>query len=335
MAGTWDDFEHGPRRDASEASESVSRKIWLLLELIRNRSVRFDDYAARHEGGKRSFQRDLQQLRTIGRSAGFTIAPLKDGIVRLESYDASLRRLDGARQPLLRLLAELARTLGEPIRGEIGALAESASEGEVFLHVQAPTLVEGSQVAKVYERLKDAWGSRDGQASVRFRYRASRALAAEERIVDPYRVVVRSGRYYLLGYDQRRRDWRLFALDAIVGMPAKAGTVRTPRTIPDEYGSGDVLGFIKGPGRRSDVTVEFSAAVAASATSRQWKRGQVVEKLSGGRARITMSVTGLDEVVRWAFGFGADARVVAPPAAVRAARTLAELLLAAHEPPLV
>ena len=36
-----------------------------------------------------------------------------------------------------------------------------------------------------------------------------------------------SGRYYLVAFDVKQHDWRLFALDAIVGLPAKAGTVRT------------------------------------------------------------------------------------------------------------
>jgi predicted DNA-binding transcriptional regulator YafY len=336
VAREWDEFEHGAARDAGEAAESVARKIWLLLELLRYHSVRLSQYVKLHGRNRRSFQRDLQQLRTIGNTAGFTISKIDtDGVARLEHYDTSLRRLDDARPPLLRLLAELAKTLGEPIRGEIGAIAETAPEGELFLHVQAPTLAEGSHVARVYARLKDAWSSPAGRASVRIRYRTSSAVMVEERTVDPYRVVVRSGRYYLIPYDHGRCGWRVFALDAIVGLPVKAGTIPAGRVIPEEYVSGDVLGFIKGRGKPVEVTVELSAAVAASATSRLWKHDQVVEKLAGGKARITVSVSDPAEVVRWAFGFGADARVVAPEAAVRMARELAERLVAAHEAPSV
>jgi predicted DNA-binding transcriptional regulator YafY len=332
MGEEFDEFDEGRRRDAGEASESVARKIWLLMELLRHRRVSFTEYAALHARDKRSFQRDLQQLRTIGKTAGFAISKLERGdLVKLISYDATLRRLDDARPPLLRLLAELARSLGEPIQGELSVIAQSAPEGEVFLHVQAPKLVDGSQVAKVYEKLKDAWSSPAGRATVRFRYRTPNAAATEERTVEPYRVIVRSGRYYLVGFDQKRRGWRLFALDAIVGLPAKAGTIQGVRSIPEAYGNADVLGFIKGTARAIDVAVEFTPKVAASATSRIWKTDQRIEKLSGGRARLTVSVADPDEVVRWAFGFGADARVVSPPAAVRAARDLAQELLRVHE----
>jgi len=332
MGEGWGEIDEGRRRDAGEASESVARKIWLLMELLRHRRVSFSEYAALHARDKRSFQRDLQQLRTIGKTAGFAISKVEHGdLVRLLSYDTTLRRLDDARPPLLRLLAELARSLGEPIQGELSSIAQSAPEGEIFLHVQAPKLVDGSQVAKVYEKLKDAWSSPAGRASVRFRYRTPNATATEERTVDPYRVIVRSGRYYLVAYDQKRRGWRLFALDAIVGLPARAGTVHPLRTIPEAYENGDVLGFIKGTTRAVDVTVEFSARVAASATSRFWKSDQEIKRLPGGMALLTVSVSDLDEVVRWAFGFGADARVVSPPAAVRAARDLAEELLRLHK----
>jgi predicted DNA-binding transcriptional regulator YafY len=82
-----------------------------------------------------------------------------------------------------------------------------------------------------------------------------------------------------------------------------------------------------------DVTVELSAAIAASATSRIWNKAQRVEKLPGGRARITVPVSDPSEVIRWAFGFGPDARVVAPPDVVAAARTLAQQIVSAHGTP--
>lgn len=229
----------------------------------------------------------------------------------------------------LKPFAELARALGEPLRGELQTIAEAAPEGEVFLHIRTPELAAGSSVGKVYARLKDAWESPAGQASVRFRYRAARGVA-EERLVDPYRVIVRSGRYYLVGYDVGRRAWRFFALDAIVGLPVKVGTIRTIRTIPADYGSDDVLGFLKGSGKPAEVTVELSAAIAASATSRIWNHNQRVEKLPSGRARITLPVSDPAEVIRWTFGFGAEARVVAPSEVVALARNLAQEIAEAH-----
>jgi hypothetical protein len=83
--------------------------------------------------------------------------------------------------------------------------------------------------------------------------------------------------------------------------------------------------------RAVNVTVEFSPKVAASAAGRIWKTDQRTEKLPGGRAKLTVLVADPDEVVRWAFGFAPDGRVVSPPAAVLAARDLADELLRVHK----
>ena len=128
------------------------------------------------------------------------------------------------------------------------------------------------------------------------------------RTVEPYRVLLRSGNFYLVAYDRGARDWRTFALDRFHSLPKRAGSNNFARTIPPEYASDDVLGFIKSGGPPVEVAIELNARVAASATSRQWQTGQRVEILGGGRARIFFSVSNLYEVVRWAFG-GFDDRL--------------------------
>jgi len=65
-------------------------------------------------------------------------------------------------------------------------------------------------------------------------------------------------------------------------------------------------------GNAVEVTVELTPTVAASATSRRWQAAQKIELLEGGAARITFEVSDVGEVVRWALGFGKEARVVAP-----------------------
>lgn len=308
----------------------MARKLWLLLELLRHQSVRLSDYERLYERDRRSFQRDLQQLRALGNTGGFTVSRLEHGdVVRLRTASGALQRLNGARAGVLRLIAEVARALGEPLRSELVALVDEAPPGDPFLHVVVPTLIAGSRAATVYARLRDAWQSPAGPAAVRFRYRNAKNQT-EERHVEPYRTIVRSGRYFLVGYDIVRRGWRFFALDAISGMPVKAGTIRKLRVVPDAYQGRDAVGFIQGSGTPTTVSIEFSAAIAASATSRLWNSAQTIVPLPSGRARMTIPAAEPLEVVRWAFGFGGDAVVVAPPAVVSAARALALAMAAAY-----
>jgi predicted DNA-binding transcriptional regulator YafY len=308
----------------------MARKIWVLLELLRNGRVRLSEYQAIYHRDYRSFQRDLQHLRRIGASSGFKISKIGNNeTARLESYDKRVGKLDGSRD-VVRLVAEIARALGEPIASRVVPVAEQLALGEErFLHVRAPRLVEGSRVAKIYDRLEAAWRAEHGRAYVRFRYRDPKTGRTEERLVDPHGVIVRSGRYYLVGYDNARHGWRFFALDAFATLPDLAGTCHANRKVPADYDSDDAIGFIKG-GPQQAVTVEFSKALAASATSREWQKGQVIDTLPDGRARMTFRVADPREVIRWTFGFGGDARVVAPPSVVAEANDMAGRLVLAH-----
>jgi predicted DNA-binding transcriptional regulator YafY len=324
-------FLSGRRRPDGDPSEAAARKIWLLVELLRNGRARFTHYLERHGRDYRSFQRDLQQLRQLGTSLGFKISKIADADkVVLESYDPKLRKLDDQRPALLNLIAEIGRAFGETVQRELGPIGTAEAAGQTFLHFNTPQLVAGSRVAKVYEALKSAWSAPGGHAYVRFRYKTAGAAAPAERRVDPHRVVIRNGRYYLIGYDSDRRGWRFFALDAFLTIPARAGTVTTNRIIPSDYASEDALGFIKSARTLVEVTVEFDASVSTAIASRVWQHDQQLQMLPGGRARLTVHAGDFEEVVRWVFGFAPDAKIVDPPQAVRLAHKLGVAVAANH-----
>jgi predicted DNA-binding transcriptional regulator YafY len=194
-----------------------------------------------------------------------------------------------------------------------------------------PRLEAGSEAAEVFDALKAAHEKR---ARVPFRYRG-RYDDVTAREVEPYRVLAHAGRYFLVGYDvQPRKGWRYFALDRIVGTPTRSGTF-TPRAIPPAYLACDAVGMLQTGGATTDVTIRLSPVIAASVTSRSWQSSQRVTKRRDGSADITFAVADVDEAVRWALGFGAEAWVIAPPRAVAAARRTVDEMLphyAAAEP---
>ncbi len=309
------------RKSSNEATESAVRKVGMIVELLCQRRIRFSSYAARYERDYRSFQRDLQQLRKIGVHAGFEISNIKENeLVELVAIDGKARNLHRDAERVERLTTTIARSLGEPIVRELAADAQSKGDGDEFFAIASPQLIEGNAVADICATLREAQSSPTGRAAVRFRYPGHGGTAEREREVEPYRLAIRSGAFYLIGYDRDSRGWRTFALDRFRSKPTKAGTCTTARSLPSEYASDDVIGFIKGTGTRIDVTVELSARVAATATARRWQAEQRSERFDDGRAHMTFVVSDVGEVVRWALGFGADARVIAPPEAVAQAR---------------
>jgi predicted DNA-binding transcriptional regulator YafY len=320
-------FAHAHRRNPNEASASVARKLWLLIELMQRGRVSFIAYEDLHRRDYRSFQRDLQQLRTIGRDRGFELSPIREkAYVELVRGPKATRKLpsDAAN----RLIGSIATALGEPIRAELASVAPDGAL-DPFYTFAIPQLIEGTRVAEIARILREAAHSDGGRAIVAFRYRAMGERAAAERRVEPYRLLVRSGCFYLVAYDLRRRAWRSFALDRIEGSPRRDGTAQRQRTIPPEYASTDVIGFIKGHGTKS-VTVRVSPRVAVSATARRWQTAQRTALMLDGSAELTFRVADESEVIRWALGFGAEAKVVAPPSAVKAAATLAAQIAAEY-----
>jgi predicted DNA-binding transcriptional regulator YafY len=309
-----------------EPSEHVARIVSMLVILLRDGFVRFGWYQRQFERSARQFTRDLRHLRTIGEGVGIRISRQTEGRARLLSI-AGKNRLSEAVPDRTGILRTIARALGAPVAREL-EISDEPDDPRRFLTVALPVLLQGSDVAITFAALKDAHRR---NARVRFRYLAGKRASTRE--VEPYKVMVRSGRYYLIGFDVApRKGWRYFALDAIGGPIARAGTFR-PRTIPRAYLDSDAVGMLQG-GPSIDVTVRLSPVVAASATSRRWQKAQRVEVRPDGSADITFSVNDAGEAIRWALGFGAEARVIAPPSAVRAARdTVDALRLAYHVEP--
>ncbi|HZG03676.1 MAG TPA: YafY family protein [Streptomyces sp.] len=94
---------------------------------------------------------------------------------------------------------------------------------------------------------------------VRFTY-TSRSGERSERRVEPYRQVLLGRRWYLLGWDLDRRDWRTFRIDRIAE-PAVPGTTFTPRDLPPDGAVGFVQASARLPISRHRGVVRFDAPV--------------------------------------------------------------------------
>lgn len=311
----------GKPRKSGEPNAAVVRKIGILLDLVRNKRISMSGCRQAYGASERTLLRDLQELRDIGATAGFRIGDRVDGdYFEMSEFKARPAGLLGGEKRLRSLIAELFKAFGEPVHDVAEGLADPAapSGGQGFLHLVQPQLADGSAVSKVYRALEAAW---QNDARVEFRYRG------QSRTVEPGAAVVRAGRYYLVGRDvaKGRNGWRNFSMDLIGAPIRRCGTFKRVAP-PAKYLSADTIGFFKGDGPERTVEVTLSKTVAPSATSRVWQEAQRVLKNSDGSVTIAFRVDDIDEVVRWAFGYGDEAWVDAPPAAVERARaTLANM----------
>src|SRR5690606_6784797 len=86
------------------------------------------------------------------------------------------------------------------------------------------------------------------------------------------------------------------------------------RPVPPEPFANSI-GAFSGPSER--VVIEFDASVAAFVRARQWHRSQQIEQRPDGSLVLRLEVSIDPPLKQWILGFGAHARVLAPPALAR------------------
>lgn len=313
-------------RDCDRLSEHVARLMWMFLRLNMSGSFERREYEARFPRSIRTFQRDLRQLREIGDERGMLISPLTGGRIHLESRTVRMDWLRSATIESAETLRRIAVAFGGAVEREItravGDETSDASRG--FLHVRVPRPAAGTPIAGVFDTLK---GVAKDQARIEFTYTAANRKRSL-RTVECYHVVVRDGRYYLVGYDIGRRGWRNFALDAIDGPFRRMGTFQA-RPVPAELLTDRAVGWFSGEDD-IEMIVAISPQIGAAVRSRTWQEAQTVTEQPDGSLHVTLRVRDLGEGVRWAFAFGTEATVVAPEAAVRLAREMLDMMQTHH-----
>lgn len=325
-------FDPEAIKSADEPSRDSPRLVWMVVSLVGTGEFALDRYIGTFGRGERTFKRDVAKLRELGDLYGFAIKARKGGRIVLESLDNVRATGSNSTAPpaLADTLQAVVDALGDVIGRELAGHVDLAGASiDRFLRIATPRLRAHCAVAEVYGALRDAWAR---SARVRFAYPSRNGALPLERIVEPYLVTYVAGRYYLIGFDVRPRSggWRQYALDRIAGRIRLVGTFRR-RTVPAAYRGEDAIGLFK-TGTAVEVSVELSPTIAGAVVAREWQRSQNVTPAPNGGATIGFRVHDLGEAVRWALGFGAEARVLAPPEAVALCRKMALEIAAAHAP---
>lgn len=223
-----------------------------LLGLMQSRSGWGGaELAARLGVTERSVRRDVERLRRLGYpvhasrgagggyrlGAGRSLPPLlldpEEAVaVAVSLHLAAGGTVSGVGEAALRALTKIDQVLPAGLREQVDAVHDAT--------VAVPQA--GAAVA-ADDLLTLARGCRD-QTEVRFAYLPRREAAADEpaqhddrepapRRVHPYRLVARGQRWYLLGFDRDRDDWRTFRLDRMSQVRSTTWTFVPRPDVPD------------------------------------------------------------------------------------------------------
>ena len=265
---------------------------------------------------RRMFERDKADLRAIG--VPVETAP----IGRFD--DRVGYRIDPRRYDLPELRLEPAELTALAIAVQATGLADEAGSGLHKLAVDAgepgAPKMEGRQVggwaggrapigvplaAPHRSVLMEAQLARQ---VVRFTY-ARPGREPSRRSVDPYALVHRRGRWYLVGRDHDRDARRAFRLDRITGAVVPVGE---PGAFAPPSEGVDVTDVVPPAPPGAPETAEVLVAPEIAWLVARRARGAGTEDADGWTA-FTVPVGDPDQFVGWALGFGPELEVRGPP----------------------
>ncbi len=253
-----------------------SQRLLSLLSLLQAR--RFwpgQLLAERLEVSPRTVRRDVDRLRELGYpiaaakgpdrgyqlDAGAHLPPLLFDddqavalAVALQQATASGSGLGNAAG---RALATLRQVMPSPLRHRIDAVHVTAlsSTGAPVPEIEPAVLLTLAEAVRACDVLRFSYASGDGTQE-------DGAL----RRTEPHHVVSRNGRWYLLGWDLDRADWRTYRVDRI-SPRFPAGPRFSTRAVP----GGDVAAFVaalfKGSRREDEWPCRGQVVLHAPATA--------------------------------------------------------------------
>ncbi len=285
-------------------ANTSSRTLRLLSLLQTHRFWPGGELAERLEVSDRTLRRDIERLRDLGYpvhssrglDGGYQLAPggsMPPLVVDEDEAIAMVVALGTAASTYAGTLSEaslsaLAKVV-QVLPGRLRRRAETLRAATVDSPFTRAPEVEAGVLASVAQAIRDS-------ERLRFGYTARGGSKPGEdlrRHVEPHRLVTVGRRWYLLGYDLDRHDWRSFRLDRL-REPAGTKAVFRPREVP----GGDAAAYVREGVSGRDRGLRFTVSVTASeehVRRRIGSWGRVVE-VAGDRVVVAFEA----HDVRWA-----------------------------------
>ena len=137
-------------------------------------------------------------------------------------------------------------------------------------------------------------------------------------IVSPYRLLINDGNYYLMGYDDKYKEIRVYRVDRMtnvrfMGEP-REGKEAADQTEINKYSQQSFSMF---GGSTERVTIRFHNRSMNTVFDRFGKKGAVYLKEDNEHFIITADIKISDQFFTWVCGFGRKAKIISPEPVVK------------------
>ena len=309
------------RENLQNMANTSSRTLRLLSLLQTHRYWPGPDLADRLGVSVRTLRRDVDRLRELGYpvqaqrgveggyqlAAGAALPPLvvddEEAVALAVGLQAAAQGpVEGIAESSVRALAKVIQVMPARLRRRVDAL-----------RAMTVPAVPGSQAGAVIDPnvlTTIALACRDDER-IRFDYVAADNRHTE-RHVEPHRLVSLGRRWYLVGYDLVRNDWRSFRIDRLAD-PRGTGARFRQRELPAE----DAAAFVRIGTGMTPVPTSIRTEVVVHAPADQVRekvgRWSTIEEIDAERCRMIMSSDNLDWPITAIGSLRADFDVIGPP----------------------
>lgn len=296
--------------------ETSARLLKLLSLLQTRRDWAGSDLADRLNVTPRTVRRDVDKLREIGYpvnatagvgggyqlGAGAEMPPLlldddEALAVAFGLQSAAGGSVAGIGEASLRALTKLRQVMPSRIQHRLDALRIDVVERPAVSAVDATVLSTVAGVCHNHERLRFDYRRHDGTEA--------------RREVEPYSLVRSGARWYLLGWDLMREDWRSFRVDRLEPK-IPIGPRFTPRPLPDGGAAAFVAAGIDRTFSQVQARIELAASIETIApmVDEQWG---TLESGSEDACTLILSGDSHASIARWLSAFDTPFTVLGPP----------------------
>lgn len=227
---------------------------------------------------------------------------------------AATAGVSGIEEAALRALDKLERVLPSRLRHRVSGLRSmTVTVPGAVSTVDPGTLTAIAAAARGQESLRFDYRSHDGTESL--------------RTAEPYRLAHTARRWYLVGWDVGRRDWRTYRVDRL-----QLRSPNGPRFVPRELPDTDVVRYVSQMISTAPYRYHgrFTLHASAEAVARQMPPTvATIDPIDDRHCVLHAGSNSLDELVLWVARIGVTFEIHEPPELKGHIRQLANRLLAA------
>jgi len=297
-------------------ADSTARLLRLLSLLQTHRYWPGGELADRLTVSVRTLRRDVERLRELGYpvlaqrgvdggyqlAAGAALPPLvlddEEAVaLAIALMNAAGSSVAGVAEAAVRALAKVTQVLPKRLQRRVDALRGMTEP----IGLPAAATVSPAALATVAQACRDS-------DRLEFGYSAADGTPTQRR-VEPHRLVSLGRRWYLVGYDLTRHEWRTFRLDRLRD-PVPTGVRFAPRRLP----AADAASFVRAGLRDAPAHHLITAEVAAPAETVRGRIGRWAEVVGRSESGCTVRIRAdsMDWAVLALGMCGVDFRVTGP-----------------------